>query len=55
MDCYFEVPFYRDLTKSSGWNVLDDKSTKYQVARAIFKLQASQCAGSAKIGRKENK
>ena len=52
MDHYFEVPFYRDLTKPDGWQVCDTKATKYQVARAIFKVQTSQLPGGVKIGRK---
>lgn len=52
MEYYFEVPFYRDLTKSSGWDVLDPKATKYQVARAIFKVKSSQLPGPVQIGRK---
>lgn len=52
MEYYFEVPFYRDLTSSKGWNVLDPKATKYQVARAIFKVETCQLPGSSKIGRK---
>ncbi len=52
MEYYFEVPFYRDLTKPTGWDVLDPKATKYQVARAIFKVETSQLPGPVKIGRK---
>lgn len=52
MEYYFEVPFYRDLTRSTGWDVLDPRATKYQVARAIFKVETCQLPGSSKIGRK---
>ena len=52
MENYFEVPFFRDLTKVDGWNEVDGKGTKYQVARAIFKLNSSHMPGPSKIGRK---
>ena len=52
MEIYFEVPFYRDLTKVDGWEQLDKNATKYQVARVVFKMIASHMPGSSKIGRK---
>lgn len=52
MEVYFEVPFYRDLTKVDGWEQLDKNATKYQVARVIFKMVTSHMPGSSKIGRK---
>lgn len=52
MEHYFEVPFFRDLTKSSGWDDINSKAKKYHVARAIFKVKSSQLPGPVKIGRK---
>lgn len=53
MEKFFEVPFYRSLTKHEGWDC-DDKNnkTKYHVARAFFKLETRQLPGKAQIGKK---
>lgn len=52
MDHIFEVPFYRDLTKSEGWRDVDGKGVKYQVVRAFFKMVSSHMPGACSLGRK---
>ena len=52
MEKYFEVPFYKSLTKHSNWNKLNNEETKYHVARAMFRMNVTHMPGPSKYGRK---
>ncbi len=52
MNIYFDVPYYKKLTSSEGWEKLDDNETHYHIARAHFRLLSRHLPGPAKIGKK---
>jgi len=51
-EVYFDIPYYKRLVSTEGWDRRDKMGKHFHVARAFFRLNVSQISGPARIGRK---
>jgi len=51
-EVYFDIPYYKRLTSSDGWNKQDRVGTHYHVIRAFFRLNMYHLPGPVCIGKK---